>query len=93
MSGFQNIIMCGKLGHDLELTISGNGVPYTNFTLYLNNKGTSTKIPCVAFNDEARKLYDEKTKGATLTLQLEVINHFNNTGEPVNKFKVIKYIS
>lgn len=92
LSSYQHTVMKGNLGHDPELRFSTAGVPFLNFTLYLNGQSGSVRIPCVAFGDEAKEITDEKTKGATLTLQLEVINHESTSGDKTLKFKVIQLL-
>lgn len=92
LSSYQHTVMKGILGHDPELKFSGKGTPTLNFTLYLNQAKGSIRIPCVAFDDVAKQIYDEKTKGATLTLQLEVISHFNSNKEQTLKYKVLQLL-
>lgn len=66
-----NICIAGRIGHDLELKQTPNGVPVCSFTLAVKRpkvKDTTDWIPCVAWRQSAEYLCKYGKKGSTVAV-------------------------
>lgn len=95
---FQAIRWKGRLANDPKLVMGKSGKFVLNFTLFLpTSKGKDAPAPCVAFDKEAKEIYENGEKGGFVEVEVEFIQiskEDEKTGNMnyENKFRVLKVL-